>query len=62
MLALPPICQCLLCARAFTGLDLGESTLAVAPSLGGDRIWPGRHGSRGEAEEGTAVSVRSGCL
>ena len=29
-----------------------ESTLAVAPPLGGDQIWPGRHHSRDEAEEG----------
>lgn len=34
------------------GARFGESTLAVAPSLGGDRIWPGRRGSRGEADEG----------
>lgn len=29
-----------------------ESTLAVAPPLGRDQIWPGRHHSRDEAEEG----------
>lgn len=62
MLALPPICQCLLCARAFTGLDLGNQRWLWPLPL--EEIGFGREDMvQGvKLRKGTAVSVRSGCL